>query len=48
MGWERYTGARGASIGLERFGASANGPELYRRLGLTAEKVVSRARELLR
>jgi len=46
-GWRRYVGLDGVSVGLDRFGASAPFGENYRRLGITAEAVASRARELL-
>ncbi len=39
LGWERQVG-EGPVVGLDRFGASAPGPEAARRLGLTAERVV--------
>jgi transketolase len=42
-GWERWIGARGVSIGIDRFGASAPYDELYRRFGLTADAVVEAA-----
>jgi len=30
QGWQRYAGERGEVFGLERFGASAPGPEMLR------------------
>ena len=42
FGWERYTGRRGLNIGLDRFGASAPGEDLYKRFGFTAEAIVPR------
>jgi transketolase len=39
LGWERYVGPRGLSIGLDRFGASAPGDDLFRRFGFTAEAI---------
>jgi transketolase len=47
FGWERWIGPKGASVGLERFGASAPAEVLYERLGVTAERVVSLAKNLL-
>ncbi len=47
MGWCRYTGDEGAVIGLERFGESAPGAQVLAELGLTAENIVSTARQLL-
>jgi transketolase len=40
FGWERYTGADGIRIGLDRFGASAPAEELFQRFGFTAEAIV--------
>jgi transketolase len=47
FGWERYLGARGVAIGVDRFGASAPGATVLRELGITAERAVSVAKELL-
>jgi len=50
QGWERWVGndpARGAAIGLDRFGASAPQQDVYANLGLTVEAVVSAAQALL-
>lgn len=50
QGWERWVGndpARGAAIGLNRFGASAPQPDVYANLGLTVEATVSAAQTLL-
>jgi transketolase len=47
FGWERWVGAAGAVIGLDRFGASAPGEVNLRELGFTVENVVARARALL-
>jgi transketolase len=47
LGWERWVGADGAVVGLDRFGASAPGETVLRELGFTTEHVVARARALL-
>jgi len=47
FGWERYVGDRGASIGIERFGASAPAERIFRELGVTSEAVRDRARSVL-
>ena len=47
LGWERWTGANGRSVGLDRFGASAPSEVLYEELALTASRVAAVARELL-
>jgi transketolase len=43
-GWERYVGAEGAMIGLDRFGASAPIKDLMNAFGFTAENVVAAAK----
>jgi len=47
FGWERYTGLHGLKIGIDRFGASAPAPDLYKHFGLTAEAIVPRILEKL-
>jgi transketolase len=42
LGWERYVGSDGLSIGLDRFGASGPAEDLFRRFGFTAEAIVPR------
>jgi transketolase len=44
LGWERFAGH---SVAVERFGASAPGAEVLRRLGVTAEAVTAAVREVL-
>ena len=39
LGWSRYVGDSGVSIGLDRFGASAPASVLYREFGFTADDV---------
>jgi transketolase len=48
LGWERYVGSEGVTIGLERFGASAPGKVIYEQLGLTAKRMTDEALNLLR
>ena len=38
-GWHRYTGEAGRVFGVETFGYSGSGPELYEAFGLTAEAI---------
>jgi transketolase len=45
--WERYVGLDGAILGLDRFGASAAGEEVMRRLGFTVDRVLETARTVL-
>lgn len=47
MGWERYLGATGQSIGMKTFGASAPLKELQKKFGFTPEHVVSAVKEQL-
>jgi transketolase len=47
LGWERWVGERGDSIGLERFGASAPGEVLLKELGFDVDNVVAKAKALL-
>ncbi len=47
MGWRDYLGARAEVMGINRFGASAPGPEVVEKLGFTAEAVAARLRALL-
>jgi transketolase len=48
LGWERYVGSGGESLGVDRFGASAPGPVVQRELGLTVERVVQAAERVMR
>jgi transketolase len=41
LGWARYVGATGHSIGMETFGASAPLKELQRKFGFTPESIVT-------
>ncbi len=41
FGWERWLGASGAFISLDRFGASAPAEDLYREVGITADGVAA-------
>ncbi|MGB6501444.1 MAG: transketolase [Thermoplasmata archaeon] len=41
QGWAKYVGEDGASIGIDRFGASAPGPVVQQRLGLTVDAVTA-------
>lgn len=50
FGWERWVGndpAMGAVIGVDRFGSSAPYKRVYKELGLTAENVAARAKDLV-
>ncbi len=47
LGWERWTRAEGAVIGVDRFGASAPGATVLREYGFTVEHVVQEALALV-
>jgi transketolase len=47
FGWERYTGSKGRSIGMHRFGASAPLKDLLKYFGFTVDKVVAEAHAAL-
>jgi len=46
LGWQKWVGDRGRTIGLDRFGASAPGPRLMKEFGFTTENVVATALEV--
>jgi transketolase len=47
MSWYRWVGPHGRVMGLERFGASAPYQRIYEELGLTVERIVRTAREIV-
>jgi transketolase len=47
LGWARYVGLSGCSIGMETFGASAPLKALQEKFGFTPDRVVSTAKSLL-
>jgi len=46
-GWSRWIGPYGATITIDRFGASAPADVLFKELGFTVEHIVERARALV-
>jgi transketolase len=48
QGWDRYVGAKGDVICLDRFGASAPGDVALRELGFNVDNIRKRAKSLLR
>ncbi|MGC3963028.1 MAG: transketolase [Rhodocyclaceae bacterium] len=46
-GWYKYVGLEGAVIGLDRFGESGPGGELFRHFGFTPEKAVEAVMKLI-
>jgi transketolase len=47
LGWERWIGDHGVAIGIDRFGASAQGEVNLERFGFTAERVAETVRRLV-
>jgi transketolase len=47
FGWERWAGTDGATIGIDRFGASAPGDTNLKKFGFTVENVAATALRLL-
>ena len=45
MGWDKYIGPNGLSIGIDHFGASAPGKDLAQEFGFTADQVESKIRD---
>lgn len=46
QGWEQLVGCQGHIISIERFGASAPGPELFEQFGITPKRVADAVRAL--
>ena len=44
--WRKWVGLDGAVVGMETFGASAPGGDLYRHFGFTVENVVDKVKGL--
>jgi transketolase len=48
FGWERYLGTKGIFIGMHRFGASGPYDTLYKNFGLSVDRIVEAAHEVMR
>lgn len=48
FGWEKYVGLTGDIIGMDGFGASAPGSELYKYFGITVDEVVDAVKDALK
>ncbi|WP_284140045.1 transketolase [Virgibacillus sp. LDC-1] len=48
FGWERYTGDEGIVLGIDTFGASANGDKVMKEYGFSVENVVQNVERLLK
>jgi transketolase len=44
MGWHRWVGDLGETIGMETFGASAPASDLYKHFGFTPERIADAGR----
>ncbi len=47
LGWERYAGNDGITIGIDHFGASAPGPVLAEKFGFTTQNLLQKSLALL-
>lgn len=47
FGWEKYVGSAGKSIGVDSFGASAPGPTLYEKYGITTDAIKAAASDVM-
>jgi len=47
IGWHRFVGDRGEVMGLDHFGASADGSRLFSEFGLTSEAVANAVRRVI-
>lgn len=45
--WAKYVGLEGASVGINTFGESAKGPDLFKHFGFTVENVVKTVKSVL-
>ena len=45
IGWDRYAGPEGTIIGMHSFGESALGPEVMRKFGFVADKILQAAKD---
>ncbi|MBE6467520.1 MAG: transketolase [Alphaproteobacteria bacterium] len=48
FGWEKYVGLNGDIIGMDGFGASAPGGELFKYFGITVDEVVDAVKDALK
>ncbi|KAF5201173.1 Transketolase protein [Thalictrum thalictroides] len=47
FGWGKFVGSKGIAIGIDKFGASAPAPKIYKEYGITAEAVIAAAKSLI-
>ena len=46
--WRKYVGLEGDVLGIDRFGESAPGPEVFKFFGFTADNLAGKVVRLLR
>ena len=46
-GWRKYVGLEGAVVGIDRYGESAPGQQLFKHFGFTVDKVVAAVKSLI-
>jgi transketolase len=46
LGWQKYVGAKGKIIGIDRFGASAPSGKIFKEYGITVESINTASRRL--
>jgi len=44
--WQKYVGAKGKIIGIDRFGASAPSGKIFKEYGITVESIITASRSL--
>lgn len=47
LGWQKWVGDQGISIGIDRFGASAPGKVLMKEFGFSVDNIVQKSKQLL-
>ena len=45
--WRKYVGLEGAVVGIDRYGESAPGPELFKHFGFTVDNVVAAVKSVI-
>ena len=45
--WRKYVGLEGAVVGIDRYGESAPGPELFKYFGFTVDNVVAAVKSVI-
>ncbi|RLM55390.1 transketolase, chloroplastic-like [Panicum miliaceum] len=46
LGWQKYVGAKGKIIGIDRFGANAPSGKIFKEYGITVESIITASRRL--